>query len=59
MKTIVTITKTLEDWWGLDDLWDGRADNDPVAIRETIDRVQEDISALIYRAKWTVKRVEE
>lgn len=58
MRIIVTMTKELEDWWGVDDLLEDNAD---LSVDEQntliLELLMEDVSALTDDATWRFARM--
>ena len=58
MRIIVTMTKELEDWWGIDDLLEDNAD---LSVDEQnaliLELLMEDVSALTDGATWRFSRM--
>lgn len=58
MRIIVTTTKELEDWWGVDDLLEDNAD---LSVDEQntliLELLMEDVSALTDDATWRFARM--
>lgn len=59
MRIIVTMTKELEDWWGVDGLLEDNAD---LSVDEQnaliLELLMEDVSALTDGATWRFARME-
>lgn len=54
MKYTITVTKTLEDWWGVSDMEEaGYSD------KQIIELIEEDITSFLENAKWKIKRIEQ
>ncbi len=55
-RYIVTITKELEELWGLDDLAEDYTDSEIEAFKAAaIDLLHEDVQAVVEGATWTIE----
>lgn len=60
MKIRVAIEKTLEDWWGIDDLLQDMSEaSKEEQDQAIIELLREDLIAVIDDASWTIAREEE
>lgn len=58
-RYVVTITKELEDWWGLDDLEEDYPTDKEEFARRVIELLLEDVQAVVEDAEWKVEEVSD